>query len=80
MWRGRDPGHPGPRGEGGRRMQRGEGEAGGARWEGRGSVCSQGGGGGLCPVECQLIISLLLTPYVEFFMLSFTSRLNTDKF
>lgn len=30
--------------------------------------------------ECQLIMSLLLTPYVEFFMLSFTSRLNTDKF
>lgn len=31
-------------------------------------------------VECQLIMSLLLTPYVEFFMLSLTSRLNTDKF
>lgn len=31
-------------------------------------------------VECQLIMSLLLTPYVEFFMLSLTSLLNTDRF
>jgi len=33
-----------------------------------------------CPVECQLIMSLLFTPYVEFFMESFTSRLNTERF
>lgn len=46
-------------------------------WRGgsRGRANSVGG-----RVECQLIMSLLLTPYVEFFMLSFTSLLNTDKF
>lgn len=64
------PGHPGPRGGGG---------------------VSDAEGGGLClqvrqvslvclQVECQLIMSLLLTPYVEFFMLSFTSLLKTDRF
>lgn len=64
------PGHPGP----------GAGEAdaerGGARRRGRSSVCSAV----RLRVECQLIMSLLLTPYVEFFMLSFTSLRNTDRF
>lgn len=46
----------------------------------------EGGGSSVCSwvrlvcVECQLIMSLLLTPYVEFFMLSLTSLLNTDRF
>lgn len=44
------------------------------RW---GAVCSWVR---LVCVECQLIMSLLLTPYVEFFILSLTSLLNTDKF
>lgn len=66
------PGHPGPGGRGGCREVRGR-----RPWRGgsRGRASSAGG-----RVECQLIMSLLLTPYVEFFMLSFTSLLNTDKF
>lgn len=31
-------------------------------------------------MECQLIMSLVLTPYEEFFMLSFTSLRNTERF
>lgn len=62
------PGHPGP--VGGRRGWRG----------GRSSVGRGGGKARLACVECQLIMSLLLTPYVEFFMLSLTSRRNTDRF
>lgn len=59
------PGHPGPVG---------------GRGGGQGGRSSVGGKARLARVECQLIMSLLLTPYVEFFMLSLTSRLNTDKF
>lgn len=67
------PGHPGPRREGGGGADAGTGgreRGGGAVWSWVRLVC----------VECQLIMSLLLTPYVEFFMLSLTSLLNTDKF
>lgn len=65
------PGHPGPRREG-------EADAGTRRREREGrAVCSWVR---FVCVECQLIMSLLLTPYVEFFMLSLTSLLNTDKF
>lgn len=68
---------PGIRARGGRGEADAEtGEAG--RGGGRGSsVCSWVR---LVCVECQLIMSLLLTPYVEFFMLSLTSLLNTDRF
>lgn len=65
------------------RAQGGRGEADAETGEaGRG----EGGGSSVCSwvrlvcVECQLIMSLLLTPYVEFFMLSLTSLLNTDRF
>lgn len=69
------PGHPGPvGGRGGGGAERGGGGGGGG---GRSSVR---GGARLPRVECQLIMSLLLTPYVEFFMLSLTSRRNTDRF
>lgn len=69
----------------GRLMQRGGGggrgeEEEGGLWRGEGGVNSVCGWIRLGCVECQLIMSLLLTPYVEFFMLSLTSRLNTDKF
>lgn len=81
------PRHPGPGGEdggeadaeGGRRAG-GGGGGGGGLWRGEGGVNSVCGWIRLGCVECQLIMSLLLTPYVEFFMLSLTSRLNTDKF
>lgn len=68
---------PGIRAQGGR----GEADA-EMREAGRG----EGAGSSVCSwvrlvcVECQLIMSLLLTPYVEFFMLSLTSLLNTDRF
>lgn len=52
-----------------RRGRSGAGDGGGASSQVR-----------VCCEECQLIMSLLLTPYVEFFMLSFTSRRNTDRF
>lgn len=61
------------RGRAGRRMQR----------RGRSGAGCRGGTSSqvkVCCEECQLIMSLLLTPYVEFFMLSFTSLLKTDKF
>lgn len=68
---GDDPQASGPREGGGRLMQRWGRRGGGS------SVCSWVR---LVCVECQLIMSLLLTPYVEFFMLSLTSLLNTDRF
>lgn len=77
----------GIRAQGGREAGQADAERGGevgrlrrSRGGGRGggsSVCSWVR---LCCVECQLIMSLLLTPYVEFFMLSLTSLLNTDRF
>lgn len=75
--RGGDPQASGPRGGGGVRLMQGGGGRRGRSEGGRSSVCSWIR---LLSVECQLIMSLLLTPYVEFFMLSFTSRRNTDRF
>lgn len=78
-------GTPGIRAQGGRgeadaeRGEAGRGE-GGRLWRSEGGVSSVCSWIRLLCVECQLIMSLLLTPYVEFFMLSLTSLLNTDRF